>query len=553
MPDLIYSLQGRDLSHLRMVAELWGVDLKAPDSRSGRQALVKTLLNPISVEDNIELLPDEARSALDELLRNDGRMPWSLFTRRFGEIREMGPARRDREQPHLKPKSVVEVLWYRALVARAFFDTSSGPQEFAYIPDDFLTLLPAPQERVGITLGRAASQLERTHPVAANDRVLDLACTLLAALRLGLPLNDIGAAETQWGTASPALLKALLESANLLDADGLPQPEPVRAFLEAPRADALLHLVRSWLHSPSFNELFLVPSLLFEGEWKNDPLRTRQRMLDFLLTVPDNTWWSLTAFIADIRQAHPDFQRPAGDYDSWYIRDKQSGEFLRGFSHWDEVDGALIRFFITGPLYWMGFVDLSSSGADMPWDLGNVTAFRKTPWADYWLAGKKPEGLPVEDERLLVGSNALLHIPRLVSRSVRYQLARFSQWEAPDGDTYLYRLTPVSLERARQQGLLIKHLLALLYRYTASVPPSLIKALERWEKSGSQARLEQVTILRLSNPEIMEKLRKSRAGRFLGDPLGPTTVIVNPGAWKKVIAALAEMGYLAEVRDDLAE
>ena len=122
MPDLMYSLQGRDLSHLRMVAELWGVDLKAPDSRSGRQALVKTLLNPISVEDNLELLPDVARSALDELLRNDGRMPWSLFTRRFGEVREMGPARRDREQPHLNPKSVVEALWYRALVARAFFD-----------------------------------------------------------------------------------------------------------------------------------------------------------------------------------------------------------------------------------------------------------------------------------------------------------------------------------------------------------------------------------------------------------------------------------------------
>ena len=69
MPDLIYSLQGRDLSHLRMVAELWGVDLKAPDARSGRQELVKNLLDPILVEENIDLLPDEARSVLDELQR----------------------------------------------------------------------------------------------------------------------------------------------------------------------------------------------------------------------------------------------------------------------------------------------------------------------------------------------------------------------------------------------------------------------------------------------------------------------------------------------------
>lgn len=547
----MYSLQGHDLSHMRMVAELWGVDLKVPDSRSGRQTLVKTLLNPILVEENIDLLPDEARSALEELLRNEGRMPWSLFTRRFGEVREMGPARRDREQPHLNPKSAVESLWYRALVARAFFDTPSGPQEFAYIPDDFLKLLPVPQEEAGAPLGRPASQLERAHPIPANDRILDQACTLLAGLRLSLPLPEIAAGENNWGTASPERLRALLESADLLDADGLPRPEPVRDFLEAPRAEALLHLVRSWLYSTSFNELFLIPGLLFEGEWHNDPLRTRRRLLAFLSSVPGGTWWSLPAFVTDIRQTYPDFQRPAGDYDSWYIRDAQSGEFLRGFTHWDEVDGALIRFFITGPLSWMGFVDLAVPGADVPLDLGDFTAFRMTPWAADLLAGLQPEGLPVEDEKLLVTSNARMHIPRLVSRSVRYQLARFSQWQSPDGDTYLYQLTPASLEHAQQQGILVKHLLALLHRYASSVPPSLLKALERWEKSGSQARLERVTVLRLSNPEIMEKLRKSRAARFLGDPLGPTTVIVNPGAWKKVLAALAEMGYLAEVRDDL--
>ncbi len=551
MPDLIYSLQGRDLSHLRMVAELWGINLQAPDARSGRQELVKNLLDPILVEDNIDLLPDEARSALDELLRHDGRIPWSLFTRRFGDVREMGPARRDREKPHLHPKSAIEALWYRALVARAFFDTSSGPQEFAYIPDDFLELLPASHGQVLASLGRPASQMERTYPIQANDRILDQACTLLAGLRLGLSLQEIEVAENYWGTASPQRLKALLESADLLDADGLPQIEPVREFLEAPRADALLKLVHSWLSSTSFNELFLVPGLLFEGEWQNDPLRTRQRMMAFLSSVPDDTWWSLPAFIADIRQTYPDFQRPAGDYDSWYIRDDQSGEFLRGFAHWDEVDGALIRFYIAGPLHWLGFVDLAMPGANLDVDIGNVSAFRITSWTKNFLSGLKPEGVPSEEEFFQAGSNARLHIPRLVSRSVRYQLARFSQWEAPDGETYLYQLTPASLEHARQQGLLVKHLLALLRRYTSSVPPNLVRALELWEKSGSQAKLERVTVLRLSNPEILEKLRKSRASRFLGDPLGPTTVIVNPGAWKKVLAALAEMGYLGEVRGNL--
>ena len=56
----------------------------------------------------------------------------------------MGAARRDREKPHLNPASPAEVLFYRALLFRAFFNTDKGPQEFAYIPDDLLELVGPP-------------------------------------------------------------------------------------------------------------------------------------------------------------------------------------------------------------------------------------------------------------------------------------------------------------------------------------------------------------------------------------------------------------------------
>jgi hypothetical protein len=59
-----------------------------------------------------------------------------------------------------------------------------------------------------------------------------------------------------------------------------------------------------------------------------------------------------------------------------------------------------------------------------------------------------------------------------------------------------------------------------------------------------------VLVLRLNSPQILEELRASRAARFLGDPLGPTTVIVKPGAREKVLAALLEMGYLGEISSD---
>jgi len=59
--------------------------------------------------------------------------------------------------------------------------------------------------------------------------------------------------------------------------------------------------------------------------------------------------------------------------------------------------------------------------------------------------------------------------------------------------------------------------------------------------------MEHALILRLRSPELLQTLRNSRAARYLGDPLGPTTVIVKPGAGEKVIAALAEMGYMGEI------
>ena len=68
-------------------------------------------------------------------------MPWAAFARQFGEIREAGPGRRDREQVYLNPASTAETLFYRAFLARAFFDTPNGAQEFAYIPEDLAQLI----------------------------------------------------------------------------------------------------------------------------------------------------------------------------------------------------------------------------------------------------------------------------------------------------------------------------------------------------------------------------------------------------------------------------
>lgn len=550
MPDLLASLHPHDLGHLRILAELWGLELDAHARDSAADELSASLLDPELTRETLEILPAEARAALDALLAAKGRVPWPEFARRFGEIREMGAGKRDREHPHRHPVSAAEMLFYRGILAKAFFDTEKGAQEFAYIPDDLLEILkheghPSTSLRTGFghegnsgeVFGRPATPVEKAHEIPASDRVLDDATTLLAALRLGN-------ANLRFALQLPALL----HTAKLLKKN-IPQAEAVKTFLEAPRAEALSLLIEAWKSSTTFDELRLLPSIVCEGEWKNDPHETRNTLLNFLHAIPNNQWWSFPAFLRDLKLKHPDFQRPAGDYDSWFIKRASDGQYLRGFAYWDSVDGALVRFVIQ-LLHWLGLADLAA-----PEEGKDFTAFRLTQYATRNISSRSAaERTKTESGKIAISSNGKISVSRFFSRAVRYQIARFCEWDAEKPEGYAYRVTAQSLKHATEQGLKAEQLLSLLVKHTkGNVPPALVKALKRWEVNGTEARAESQTILRVSRPEVLEELRKSKAARFLGEPLGPTAVIVKSEVIPKIAAALAEMGLLLDVSSPVVE
>jgi hypothetical protein len=541
MPDLYVSLHNFDIGHLRAVAALWGVELSASETEAARQELAAALLDPELGGEIVASLPAEARQALESLTAAGGKLPWAAFVRRFGEVRDVGPGRRDREQVYLNPISAAETLFYRALLGRAFFDTPNGPQEFAYIPDDLRELIQhkryeEPQAKtfapfVSVVLkesgplGRPASPKERERHLPPCDHLLDDATTLLAALRMSMDPPATG--------VPLEVVRGLLQTAGILAGNDLPA-EKVRSFLEMPRPQALAVLFDAWAVSDAFNELRQVPGLACEGEWTNQPRATREFLLGLLDAIPEGKWWSLPAFVRAVKEKHPDFQRPAGDYDSWFIKRAAAGAYLRGFAAWDDVDGALIRYLVTGPLYWLGRVELAA-----PEESEVVTAFQ--------LISSASRHQPPETGKLHVSSQGRITVPRLLPRAARYQMARFCEWEEAGTEEYRYRVTPGSLKRAAKQGLKGGQLLSLLAKNAAAeIPPAFVRALKRWEANGTEARVEVQAVLRVSRPEVLEELRKSKAGRFLGESLGPAAVVVKPGAQEKVLAALAELGLLAE-------
>ncbi len=538
MPDLKHCLRPHDLGFLKIVAEFWGLELRAPDVRGALPELLGMIKDPALVMEIVESLPDEARKALNTLIRDAGWMVWPKFTRAFGALREVGPGKRDREKPYLDPISPTEMLWYRGLIGRDFLKREGELQECVYIPDDVLDMLPDVGPGGPEPLGRAASPGETSHVIKASDRILDHACTLLAALRL----EDSGRSPAMESWQPPfKVVHALLGAMKLITSSEQPVPEDARPFLEMPRGEALAWLVQGWRESPLFNELQLTPGLICEGAWHNDPKLARQKILDFLSEVPEGTWWNLKSFIKAIYEREPDFQRPAGDFDTWLIQDAETGDSLKGLSHWEEVDGVLIRYLITGPMHWLGLMDLAAPGPDEA-----VAAFRFSSWAPQLLMGH-PVDLHEEDHLVEAFSDGRIMASRLTPRLGRYQISRFCLWVDETEEHYTYQLTPASLEKARDQGLKAAHLETLLNRYGDAPPPVLLESLNRWAKKGGEVRIFPCIVLRVTAPKILQVLRESPASRFLGEPLGPTAAIVNPGAVEKVTRALARLGYLSDV------
>ena len=82
-------------------------------------------------------------------------------------------------------------------------------------------------------------------------------------------------------------------------------------------------------------------------------LVSRTALMDVLPV--DDQWYRLADVVDVIRRQDPDFQRPDGNYETWYIRDAETDDYLNGFDNWERVEGRLLRYLVQGPLYWLGW------------------------------------------------------------------------------------------------------------------------------------------------------------------------------------------------------
>jgi len=453
----------------------------------------------------------------------------------------------DRERPDLARIYPVEGLWYRALIARGFFESESGLLEFAYIPDDIreLAMPKLNPERKEITndtfLCRVAVSRETEDRQLASLFILDHICTILAGLRMGQDpeehLPDVIDPERSF-------YQMLLILADLLDGNLSTLPENLRQYYDLTESEALHQLWNAWLVSDTHHDLTMVEGIQIEGVPELDPIPVRERLIAPLKDLDPQVWWSIESFISQIKERSPDFLRSAGEYEAMFIMDKESVAFLTGFSSWDIVEGELIRYILTGPMHWLGLIDLAGAAEDT-----RHLAFRVGKMFQDFIDGSVPSLPTVKPDPIQIRSKGEIRVTMDVAHKVRYQIARFCEWGEYKADAYYYFITPASLTRAEKQGLKVSHLLSLLKNHTEAIPPNVMVALERWYKQGIQASISQKMIMRLGSPAVLKALKKSPAERYILEQLGPTVVIIKDGSAEKITQALVELGFFVGIED----
>jgi hypothetical protein len=496
-----------------VLAELRNAFLDDASREQRIELLAAQLTDPTNVQMAYQDAVDysvEAEAAVSLLLREHGELPEAQFSRQFGAIRQMGPAKLEREAPWLNPESVAELLYYNGLLGRTFKGAGQQAHTVVYLPSDITAWLPHPQNPAaegGLPI-KVVAHPPAARQTLADDSFLDDAGTLLGFVhserlrvtasgphpddvdrlvqRLRLPYsNDMPDLNTRLG-----LLLHLAGRMNWFRREGDTiqlTNNSVRAFLDKTRSEQRRALFDAWRQSPDWNDLCRTPD--FEctetGNWKNDPLQTRQTLLRLLGQLQPGIWYTQDDFAAAVKQVEPDFQRPTGGYDSWYIRQNPAPntaqnntpnttqEFLKGFDKWDQVEGALIRFLLRGPLHWLRVIDLADPS------VGSNLLFSLSRWGAPWLGHDLPQPEENLHPRISVAEDFTVTVAPDVSLSDRFRVERFAEWQA-SYPNYVYRITQRALKRAADGGITAARIADFLRTRDRQAPARVIAALEKF-------------------------------------------------------------------------
>ncbi len=500
---------------LPIIIKRWGLKLdkrKADDPA----AIARLMADPSRAESVYASLEDKQRDALRTLHGSRDKLPATMFSAMYKDIRKMGPGMIERDKPHEKPTGIAEALYYAGFIALGTEQLTSGLGQIVYIPDDLVEVLPFQKtsyenldpvdeeefdeeeedaEDGGVP---AASSPMRTEakPAASHPASADAPISAKPPAPAPVPESPVQRPQrlSKIENARPADtslvddLTTILAFFQVLSAsvsDDLRLDETTRRVISAhlivkdgARLDFMLLLglsaglieiqggkvytkraeSRRWLEANRAAQIQMLAET-----W-----RTSDLYIDLVhvpgLTVEQEGW---SYDVKDARSALLDLIHDIAPLDgAWSVEEfidvvyNSAPEFQRtDFESWyvrgesgDYVSGFESWHAVEGAL--IEFVLLQP----MYW-LGLLTkgdaSIQFNAYGRAFISRQAFPSRPDPDDPPTLDPDGTLRIGRSYSRFDRFQVARFTSWVAPASatDPYIYRLDAKGIERGAQQGI----------------------------------------------------------------------------------------------------
>lgn len=297
----------------------------------------------------------------------------------------------------------------------------------------------------------------------------------------------------------------------------------------------------SYLHSEQWNDLERAGSgdARFVGRTA-DPTVSRGQVVKLVGTLPVDQWVLATDVERLIRERAPDFLREGFEVATSRLVDLESGEELVGSDSWERVEGPLVHYLLSGPLFWLGIVEWGLFGEE--WDRLRVTSAGRA-----WLEGSDEALWPALDPFDLTEARKVV-APERCDLALLWDLEPYLAIERR-GPPSEYHLNRASFARGLEAGGSLDELRRLLERAALGpLPTSFNQALERWAGRAGRYRLRPMVVLTAEDEaELNETLAKLESAGLVRERLGPRAVAITAARAGELADALERQGQLPEV------
>jgi hypothetical protein len=228
-------------------------------------------------------------------------------------------------------------------------------------------------------------------------------------------------------------------------------------------------------------------------------------------------------------------------------RGKEERLVLNSNEGWSRFLSALINAILTGPMQWLGLVEVADREDGPP-------TFRVLPAAGV-LVDRATDGDTIErPSRLTVGDDLTVLVPAgTTDVSVHGLLARAGELIEASAAGLRYRLTAAGVHAVFDTGTTGPALSSLLAeRAGGSLPSGVTAAIDRWWEGYGAIRLyDELTLIELGDDLLQRELMAATplAGSTI-HAYSPRLIAIDPAQAEDLIAALTDSGYAPRVVEE---